>query len=149
MKPAVAAEDTIVQEILIHAPAEKIFSALTDPQALLKWWGVEGKFRVIRLDSDLRPGGKWFMELTSSTCASKTVHGEYRRIDPPNALTYSWIRDQISPLVTEVRWDLEREGASTRVRVTHSGLVTPELRSTHDGWPIILGLLQAHAEGRS
>ena len=32
------------------------------------------------------------------------------------------------------------------MRVTHSGLTSEKLRARNDGWPMILGLLQAHAE---
>jgi uncharacterized protein YndB with AHSA1/START domain len=34
------ARDTIVKEIAIKAPAERIFEALTNPEQRLKWWGV-------------------------------------------------------------------------------------------------------------
>jgi uncharacterized protein YndB with AHSA1/START domain len=39
------ASDTIVQEITIKAPAERIFEALTNPDQRLKWWGAEGQYR--------------------------------------------------------------------------------------------------------
>jgi len=35
---------TIVQEITIKGPAERIFEALTNPDERMKWWGAEGKF---------------------------------------------------------------------------------------------------------
>ncbi|HXF26017.1 MAG TPA: SRPBCC domain-containing protein, partial [Bryobacteraceae bacterium] len=53
--------DTIVQEITIKAPAERIFEALTNPGELVKWWGAQGKFQATHVESDLRPGGKWMM----------------------------------------------------------------------------------------
>jgi len=39
------ASDTIVKEIKIKAPAERIFEALTNPDQRLKWWGAEGQYR--------------------------------------------------------------------------------------------------------
>ena len=59
MKPVEAADDAIVEEIVINGPATRAFDALTHPEELVKWWGVEGKFQAVRLESDLRPGGKW------------------------------------------------------------------------------------------
>src|SRR5438876_11499685 len=53
--------DTIVQEVTIKAPAERIFKALTNPQERVRWWGAEGRFQVTYMESDLRPGGKWMM----------------------------------------------------------------------------------------
>ena len=37
-----AVSDTIVQEITINGPAERIFEALTDPGQLVKWWRADG-----------------------------------------------------------------------------------------------------------
>ena len=51
--------DTIVKEIKIKAPAERIFEALTNPDQRLKWWGAEGQYRGTHMESDLRLGGKW------------------------------------------------------------------------------------------
>jgi len=48
--------DTIVQEITIKAPAERIFDAPTNPSERMKWWGWEGRFQITRMESDLRPG---------------------------------------------------------------------------------------------
>jgi uncharacterized protein YndB with AHSA1/START domain len=44
MKPA-DASDTIIREITIDAPAERIFEALINPDQRLKWWGAEGLYR--------------------------------------------------------------------------------------------------------
>jgi uncharacterized protein YndB with AHSA1/START domain len=44
MNPTIGG-DTIVQEIAIKAPAERIFVALISPQQRTKWWGTEGQFR--------------------------------------------------------------------------------------------------------
>jgi uncharacterized protein YndB with AHSA1/START domain len=51
------ADETIVQEITIKAPAERIFTALTDPSQRAQWWGAEGRFQTTHMESDLRPGG--------------------------------------------------------------------------------------------
>jgi uncharacterized protein YndB with AHSA1/START domain len=53
MNSAVVSGDTIVQEVTINASAERIFAALTNPDELLKWWAVQGKFRATHVESDL------------------------------------------------------------------------------------------------
>jgi uncharacterized protein YndB with AHSA1/START domain len=61
-------------------------------------------------------------------------------------LIFTWIRETEDATETLVRWELaERDGVTT-VRVMHSGLTTESLRNRNDGWPIILGLLQAYVE---
>ena len=34
--------DTIVTEIEVAAPPQRVFKALTDPKQLMRWWGEEG-----------------------------------------------------------------------------------------------------------
>src|SRR5260221_299500 len=55
------ASDTIVQEITIKAPAERIFEALTNPDQRLKWWAARIGVRLFinrgstnRVDSLIR-----------------------------------------------------------------------------------------------
>jgi uncharacterized protein YndB with AHSA1/START domain len=139
-------EDTIVQEIVIKRPAEKIFEALTKPEELVKWWRVEGKFQTTHMESDLRPGGKWRMRLIGGSGTEMVVSGEYRQIERPHLLVFTWIRESEDATETLVRWNLAEKDGVTTVRVTHSGLTSESLRKRNDGWPMILGLLQAHVE---
>jgi uncharacterized protein YndB with AHSA1/START domain len=139
-------EDTIVQEIQIKRPAEKIFEALTKADELMKWWRVEGKFQTTHMESNLRPGGKWRMRLIGGRGTETVVSGEYRTIERPHLLIFTWIRETEDATETLVRWDLAEKDGVTTVRVTHSGLTTESLRKRNDGWPMILGLLQAYVE---
>jgi uncharacterized protein YndB with AHSA1/START domain len=139
-------EDSIFQEIVIKRPAEKIFEALTKPEELVTWWRVDGKFQTTHMESDLRPGGKWRMRLIGGRGTEMVVSGEYRNIERPHLLVFTWIRETEDATETLVRWDLAEKNGVTTVRVTHSGLTTESLRKRNDGWPMILGLLQAYVE---
>jgi uncharacterized protein YndB with AHSA1/START domain len=128
--------------VTIKAPAERIFAALTKPGELLKWWGAPGRFKIIHAECDLQTGGKWLIRVASDSAAEprcSTVSGEYRTIDPPRLLTYTWIRESENYPETLVRWDLDVKDGFTTVRVTHSG-------RRNDGWPLIVKLLKAHIE---
>src|SRR5260370_37526170 len=107
MNPVNVSDDTIVQEITIKSPAERIFEALITRGELVKWWGVQGKFQVTQMESDLRPGGKWRMRVMGSGRTESTVAGEYRKIERPRLLVFTWIREQEHAPETLVRWDLE------------------------------------------
>jgi uncharacterized protein YndB with AHSA1/START domain len=143
MNPATAS-DTIVQEIQIHAPAARIFQALADPTERVKWWNAPGRFAMTHAESDLRVGGKWSMK-GSGYGQAVTVHGEYREIEPPRVLAFTW-NPGWQPDATEslVRFDLDERDGITIVRLTHSGLITDAARSSHRGWADILGLLYAY-----
>jgi uncharacterized protein YndB with AHSA1/START domain len=149
MSPITVHDDKLVQEVTIKAPAERIFAALTRPEELLKWWAAEGKFKVVQAECNLQPGGKWLMRVAgcgSEDAPTSTVYGEYRTIEPPHLLTYTWIREREDYPETLVRWDLDEKDGYTTVRVTHSGLVTESLRARNNGWPLIVMLLKAHID---
>jgi len=87
------ARDTIVKEIAIKAPADRIFEALTNPEQRLQWWGAEGQYRGTHMESDLRPGGKWITLGIGRGGKSFTVRGEYRKIERPHLLVFTWLPD--------------------------------------------------------
>jgi len=142
-----SADEKIVNEITIKAPAERIFEALTNPDQRLKWWGGE-YFKGTHMESDLRVGGKWMMRGTGMGDKPFAVSGEYRVIERPNVLTFTWVASWPGDAAeTLVRFDLEENAGVTRVRVTHSGLTSESARA-HRGWPDILAWLQAYVENK-
>jgi uncharacterized protein YndB with AHSA1/START domain len=143
MNPVNINDDTIVQEITIKSSAEKVFAALSNPDEAVKWWGVEGKFQVTQMESDLRPGGQWRMHVRGGGGTVSTVAGEYRKIERPRLLVFTWIREQENMPETLVRWDLKEKDGVTTV-LTHSGLTSESLRARNSGWPLIVGLLQSY-----
>lgn len=145
-----SASSTIVQEIAITAPAERVFEALTNPSERIKWWGADGRFQATHMESDLRPGGKWMMGGNGMAGKPFTVSGEYRQIEPPRLLIFTWLPDwQEDAIETIVRFDLSETEGITTVRLTHSGLTTESSRLSHKGWPQILTWLQTYAERQS
>jgi uncharacterized protein YndB with AHSA1/START domain len=76
------------------------------------------------------------------------VTGEYREIDPPRVLAYTWNYDGDKHTTTTlVRFELVERGSETLVRVTHSGFTREAPRADHGkGWVRVLGWLQAYLE---
>jgi uncharacterized protein YndB with AHSA1/START domain len=145
---ATTTTDSIVEEIVIQAPAERIFRALTSPTELLQWWASEGNFRATHVECDPRPGGGWMMRVEGSCGNSSctTVTGRYLEVDPPRLLVFTWLREEESDSETTVRWDLSEANGSTTVRVSHSGFTSERMRLRNNGWPLIQQLLQTYAE---
>lgn len=144
------ASDTIVQEVSIRAPAERVFAALTDPAQRIKWWGAEGRFQTTQMESDLRPGGKWRMSGVGIGGRPFTVNGIYRTVDRPRLLIFTWLPDwQPDASESLVRVDLVEQDGVTLVRLTHSGLLSEAARESHRGWPQILDWLRTYAEDRA
>lgn len=139
--------DTIVQELVMNAPAERIFDALVDPAQRVQWWNVEGRFQLKQFESDLRPGGKWAMRGTAMEGRPFLIHGVYREIERPRLLSFTWLPDWYEGATESlVRWDLAERDGITTVRLTHSNLKTETARTSHRGWPQILGWLKAYVE---
>ncbi|MGH9608420.1 MAG: SRPBCC family protein [Bryobacteraceae bacterium] len=142
-----SASDTIVQEITIRGSAEEIFQALTNPAQLVQWWGSEGRFETKQVESDLRPCGKWSMSGAGMGGKPFHVSGEYREIERPRLLVFTWLPNwQGDATESVVRFELEETGSITKVRLTHSGLTTESSRNSHKGWPQILAGLQTYVE---
>lgn len=142
-----SAGDTITEEITIRAPADEIFAALTSPEERVKWWGAEGRFKTMQMESDLRPGGTWLMRGIGVGGRPFTIQGVYREIQRPRLLVFTWLPSwQTDALESLVRFDLEEKNGTTTVRVTHSGLTTESARLQHRGWSDILSWLRAYIE---
>lgn len=137
---------TIVKEITIDAPAANVFAALTDPAQLPQWWGEAGKYRVDRMESDRRPGGRWGSYGTSADGSTFSVEGVYRIFEPPTLVEMTWKHDwEADAQETVVRYELRESGASTHLRVVHSGFVTQGSRDSHSGgWDQVLGWMVAY-----
>jgi uncharacterized protein YndB with AHSA1/START domain len=140
---------TIVQEITIDAPAARVFDAFANASERVQWWNApDGRFRTAQMDSDLRPGGRWAMRGIRQDGSPFMVAGEYRAVDRPRLLEFTWLPDcQGDDTVSLVRVEFTDTGGKTHVRLTHSGLVTERARTVHKGWPQILALLQAYVDG--
>lgn len=137
--------ETIVEEITIDAPADRVFDAFTQPAERVIWWNIEGRFHTRQMESDLRPGGAWVMRGTRADGGPFTITGQYRVVDRPRLIVFTWRPDwQGDETVSEVRVEFTDVSGATHVRLTHSGLTTDRSRQSHRGWPQILALLKAH-----
>ncbi|HXZ33764.1 MAG TPA: SRPBCC domain-containing protein [Terriglobales bacterium] len=149
-------QDSIVCEIDIAAPPERVFKALTDP-AEARQWGNSPNFEFKIWEMDARRGGKWrfLCRETSGKANAYGVQeldhwGEIIEIDPPRLLVYTWITNfhDDPKRKTIVRWDLTPIPTGTRLKVTHSGLAQePKARKDYaQGWPGFLEAVRNHAE---
>src|SRR5262245_53976208 len=86
-----ASPHKLVIKRILSAPRERVFSALTDPAKMAKWFiGMEtGQAKVT---SDFRVGGKYSVEM-SNTEEKCVPCGEYLEIVPPEKLSFTWSVD--------------------------------------------------------
>jgi uncharacterized protein YndB with AHSA1/START domain len=149
-----ANNDSIVTEIHIAAPAERVFKALTQPRELVRWFKNPSCPDHL-WEMDARLGGRYRYVTEKGTVVVNGVsefecHGEILEIDPPHLLVYSWIANwhDDKSLRTVVRWELTSDAAGTNVKVTHSGLAQENVarKDYSGGWPGVLEMLKQFAE---
>jgi uncharacterized protein YndB with AHSA1/START domain len=94
------------------------------------------------------PGGKWRTEGVSEDGRTYSVEGEYREIEPPHLLAYTWVSSWQQHPPTLVRWELTANGDGTDVKMTHNGLRdhAEARRDYGSGWPRVLAWLQGFCE---
>lgn len=147
--------DHVERDIVIKAPVERVFAALTDP-ACWPSWGPE------RMEGRFAPGERPLLDFGASGKARVYVVA----IEPPRYFAYRWIQGQTDPEVvtgdplahpnTLVEFFVEATGEGTRVRVVESGISKlPGMEAVEDqaldpmreGWRLMLGALQRAVEG--
>ena len=138
--------DSVITEIEIAAPPDRVFRALIEREQALQW-GTGEAFEITLWEMDARPGGKWHFvsKEKKGTGAAKAFdhHGEILQFDPPRLLEYSWFANWHPDPAhrTIVRWDLMPTKSGTNLKVTHSNLAAlpGAAQGYGQGWP---GLLQ-------
>jgi uncharacterized protein YndB with AHSA1/START domain len=143
-------ERTIETQIEINASPEQVWHAWTDSDEFAAWWGEDGLYRVTKWTGDLRPGGKWRSDGLLADGSPFYVEGEYLKVDPPNALSFTWRHDwdeKLSETIVHLEFHKTKEG--TLLKLRHSGFATDKALDDHKkGWARVLGWLSTHLEAR-
>jgi uncharacterized protein YndB with AHSA1/START domain len=140
---------TIISEIDIAAPPERVFKAISDADEIRRRGPNLGVFEM-----DTRVGGKWLLEMPCPKPYKgfEVIRhgGEILELDPPRLLVYTWTanfhKDPNARSI--VRWELTPTKSGTHVKLTHSGLASePEACKDYaGGWPGVLAELKTFSE---
>jgi uncharacterized protein YndB with AHSA1/START domain len=120
-----------------------VFDAWTKPEHLNQWSAPEGM--AVEAEVDLRVGGRYRLRMKSPDGEIFTAVGEYREVDRPNRLVYTWGWEETGNNHYETRVTvefLERNGG-TEVVLTHEFFPDADLASKHnEGWTSCLNRLE-------
>lgn len=146
-------ERRIVESIDIAASPECVFRALTEPEALLAWWGDPASYPATHWEMDLRPGGRWLSRWKDLAGGTEfALGGEVLEVRAPHLLVVSWWDDRYPGLeLTTVRYEIEALRTGSRVRVIHSGFegTRADYDDYNGGWAMVLSSLRRYAEEES
>src|SRR5215470_2365712 len=80
----------------LPAAPGRIFAAFSDPDQLARWFGPEG-FSVGSIDVDARVDGTYRIEMQPPEGDSFYLGGEFREVDPPRGLAFTFTYEDPDP----------------------------------------------------
>jgi uncharacterized protein YndB with AHSA1/START domain len=128
--------NTVRLHRVLRAPAERLYRAFIDPDAMVKWLPPHG-FTARMHDSDARVGGSYRMSFTNfSTGKSHSFGGRYVELTPHERIRYTdRFDDPALPGEMQVTITLRKVDCGTELQIVQEGLpaVIP-LESCYLGW---------------
>jgi uncharacterized protein YndB with AHSA1/START domain len=144
------AQDVVLQmNRRFEASRERVFDAWTNPEVLREWWRAGPDWETPAAEVDLRPGGSYRLSMRDTEKGeTHTVFGEYKEVQPPERLVYTWswesnpaeMAGSAGSLVTV---EFKVDGTGTEVTLTHSGFADENIRDMHaHGWEACISNLE-------
>jgi uncharacterized protein YndB with AHSA1/START domain len=134
--------DEVRRTIEIRAPRERVWSALTEPNELIRWFPTE------QADLDLRPGGE-----ASFVWEESADEAVIDVVEPPARLVFRWRPARLDRPYTTVSFDLEETEDGTTLTLLETGFASlpdqiaqQSQRGNDAGWRDELEELKAYLE---
>ena len=129
----------------LPAPVGEVFRWWTEPDRLEQWMSPVG---TVEASVDLRVGGSFRIVMRGEGVVIEHV-GEYREIDEPRRLVFTWSSPFTGQEPSIVTVELEPDGAAgTMVRIVHSALPEAAAESHAGGWGSMFDRLDQAIGGR-
>jgi uncharacterized protein YndB with AHSA1/START domain len=129
-------ELTLDIERVVRTARPDVFGAFSVPHELAKWWGPKG-FTVPSLEFSPRVGAGYRIEMQPPQGDRFYLTGEFREVDPPARLAYTFVWEDPDPDDVDTVVDLSFRdlGESTEVVLSQGTFKTEARRRLHrDGW---------------
>ncbi|MGP1255205.1 MAG: SRPBCC family protein [Kiloniellales bacterium] len=133
--------DPIVVEGLFRAPLARVYRAWTDPEQLVKWFGLRAG-AMVSASVDLQVGGQWRFVMHEDDESRASLQGTYSVVETEKRLCFTWShlrehadgRREETPHST-VTVTFRAEGAATHVHLRHEGIRAADGRKgVGGGW---------------
>ena len=133
-------QDIVVDEVFPHAP-EALWKTLTTGELIGRWLMQPTGFEPVK-------GNRFTFQTKAAGAWDGVIHCQVLEVIPHERLVYAWQGGHEanigygSPLSTVVTWTLARVANGTRLRLVHSGFVTPTnnsaLKTMGEGWKKVI-----------
>ena len=146
MNAAIAPAAVIVRRTIAASP-EVLFDAWLDPIALATWMRPGSTHSTVAT-VDARVGGRYeiVMHIDSGTVPHR---GEYRAIERPRRLTFTWESPHTGGRATLVTVDFVARDARTEIIITHEQLPEEKMQGHTNGWTSALEKLEGKYGAKS
>ena len=134
---------TFVYVTFIRSTPQKVWSALTSPETMRKYW-----FNMTQ-ESDWTPGSTWTMKFENGSVADA---GEILEADPPRRLVIKWLNEFRPELKAEgparCTYEIEEVQDAVKLTIIHESEVEDSkvITAVSGGWPRILSNLKSYLE---
>jgi uncharacterized protein YndB with AHSA1/START domain len=123
-------------EKVLRAPRARVFAAFVDEGALGAWWGPKD-FAVPNVEICAREGGGYRFTMQPPEGAAFHITGEFREVEPPQRLVYTFEYEEPDPEDQEtlVTLSLADAAQGTTLVLEQGPFATKARRSLHEqGW---------------
>jgi uncharacterized protein YndB with AHSA1/START domain len=131
---------------VLPAARSDVFRAFSTADELAKWWGPEG-FTVSSLEFSPCVGDRYRIEMQPPEGDPFYLTGEFREVDPPARLSFTFVYEDPDPNDVEnlVELSFQDLGESTETTFTQGPFKTePRLELHRDGWTDTFDRLERH-----
>ena len=129
----------------INPSPSRVYQAWTDPAELQRWFGPED-VRTIRINADVRVGGKYRWDLITADGEEMSCLGEYRELVPERKVVFTWKWDDDDDwkgFDSIVTIDLADYNGGTQLTLRHERLPSEASRDRHgEGWGKVIDRLE-------
>jgi len=131
-----SSELTLELKRVVPATPSAVFGAFSAADELAEWWGPKG-FTATSLEFKPRVGGAYRIEMQPPEGDPFYLTGEFREVDPPAHLVFTFVYEDPDPDDVETLAELSFRdlGQSTEVVFTQGPFKTEARRELHrNGW---------------
>lgn len=127
----------------IKASPAKIWAAITEPDQMVQWWGIDAG-PTLSAEADARPGGRFAVTFRMLDGAEISIGGAYQEVVPERKLVFSW--EWPGGRESRVIFTLTPIDGGTELTLVHEQLPDEDARVSHArGWNALLDKLALFA----
>ena len=97
-----------------NAPRELVFKAMTDPELVGKWWGLNSSTTIVD-KMDVKPGGVWRYVERQADGREDAFHGVYHEVTAPERIVNTFEYEGMPGHVLMATVTLEEYDGKTRM----------------------------------